>query len=471
MSPVRAFASRHGFQHGCGVRSFHVTIRSCLLASALLSAPVLAQDDEVTEPIAQTIAPEPSPLSAAQAAAARGDHAEALSRFLRLLSTEPDNVAALSGAGTAALGVGDVNAATGFYARAEALDPRNGPVKAGLAVTLMQNGNPRGALRLFKEATDLGVPVASIAANRGLAYDLRGDPRRAQADYQLVLATHPDAEVTRRLATSQAISGDLTSAMATLDPLLRRQDVAAWRTRAFVFALTGDVAGATAGAALVMPRDQVAALTPYLARLGSLRAADKAAAIHLGRFPGEGPQDVRQAARTVSAPKLPIDEAVLKAPPVVVAAPAPQPAPVEPAGPTPQELAARRKAEAAAQARADAAAKAKAAALAKAKEEREEKAAAQALARKNPARHFVQVAGGANESDLVKEWDKLKDKWSTQLRGQSPWKMHYRFTNRLMIGPFPTSGAAQSWVSARNKEGFSTFRVSTRAGEVVERLN
>jgi hypothetical protein len=48
--------------------------------------------------------------------------------------------------------------------------------------------------------------------------------------------------------------------------------------------------------------------------------------------------------------------------------------------------------------------------------------------------------------------------------------MHYRFTNRLLIGPFPSSAAAQDWVTARKKEGMATFRVSTHAGEEVEKL-
>ncbi|WP_420141610.1 SPOR domain-containing protein [Sphingomonas sp.] len=447
-------------------------LRSLLLACTaflpLTAAPVRAQEEDVTEPVASAAVDRaPDAMALAQAAATRGDHAEALSRYLRILSDEPDNVAALAGAGTAALGVGDVNAATGFLARADALDPRNGPVKAGIAVTMIQNDNPRGALRLFREAVDLGVPVTSILADRGLAYDLRGDPRRAQADYQLALAARPDDEVTRRLALSQAISGDRTAALATLDPLLRRQDVPAWRTRAFVLALTGDPTAAAEGAGYVMPPDQVLALTPYLGRLGGLRNAQKAAAIHLGRFPGEG-DDQKQAARTVSAPKLAVDTSALAAPPVVAAA---SPAP----GPTPAELAARAQAEAAArakeEARVAAAAKAKADALARARKEREEKAAAQAVARRNPARHFVQVAGGANEADLPKEWAKLKAKWPGQLGGQTPWRMAYRFTNRLLIGPFPSSSAAQAWVGARQKEGFATFRVSTRAGEVVERLN
>ena len=106
-----------------------------------------------------------------------------------------------------------------------------------------------------------------------------------------------------------------------------------------------------------------------------------------------------------------------------------------------------------------------------AKAKREKEAEAREVARKNPARHWVQVAGGANKRDLGKEWDKLKAKWPSQLASKSPWTTHYRFTNRLLIGPFPTSKAAQDWVGDRKKEGFPTFRVETRAGEEVERID
>ena len=39
-----------------------------------------------------------------------------------------------------------------------------------------------------------------------------------------------------------------------------------------------------------------------------------------------------------------------------------------------------------------------------------------------------------------------------------------------MVGPFPTSDAAQDWVGERKKEGLATFRVETAAGDVVERV-
>jgi Flp pilus assembly protein TadD len=439
-----------------------------LLPAALPAQP--PQEEGEMQPIQAPQQLAPDALQLAQAAAARGDSAEALSRYLRILSATPDDMVALIGAGRAALDVGDTNAAAGFLSRADVLDPKNGQVKAGLAGTMLANGNARAALRLFNEAVALGVNQADIAADRGLAYDLRGAPKRAQADYGLAMRTKPSDEVTRRMALSYAIAGDRVSALATLDPLLRKQDIPAWRDRVFVYALTGDLADAQHDAALVLPPDQVAALTPYLPRLAGLRQSDKAAAVHFGRFPGETPPEPKPV--VVAAPRIPIDRATL-APP---AAPAQTFAQVAAAAqPTPTTSAPEPQVSAAAQAKLDAKARAadkrRQAAEAAAKAKREQEAEARELARKNPARHWVQIAGGANKRDLGKEWDKLKGKWSSQLAGRSPWTTHYRFTNRLLIGPFATSNAAQDWVSDRKKEGFATFRVETRAGELVERVD
>jgi tetratricopeptide (TPR) repeat protein len=449
----------------------HSKIRLLALAAALAALPVAlhAQEEEL-QPIEAPQQLAPDAVQLAQQAAARGDSAEALSRYLRILATTPDNMPALIGAGQAALAVGDTNAAAGFFSRADTLDPKNGQVKAGLANTMLANGNARAALRLFNEAVSLGVNQADIAADRGLAYDLRGAPKRAQADYGLALRTKPSDEVTRRMALSYAFAGDRASALATIDPLLRKQDVPAWRDRVFIYALTGDVADAQHDASLILPPAQVAALAPYLPRLAALKPSDRAAAVHLGRFPGETPPEVKPT--IIAAPRIPIDRATLV--PQQPSAPAQTFAQVQAAAQqaqmeqAPQIDPAR---QTKLDARARAAEKRREAAEAAAKARREREAEAREVARKNPARHWVQIAGGANKRDLGKEWDKLKGRWSSQLAGRSPWTTHYRFTNRLLIGPFATSKAAQDWVGERKKEGFSTFRVETRAGEEVERVD
>lgn len=217
-----------------------------------------------------------------------GDAATTLSTHLRTLASSPRDLSALLGAGQAALDVGDPNAALGFFARAEDLAPNNGRAKAGLASALVQLEKPDDALPLFGQALAMGVSESEIAADRGLAYDLRGDNKRAQKDYALALKRGPDDEVTRRYALSLGISGDREGAIELLDPLLRKQDRAAWRARSFILALTGDVAGANGVARQVMPGPLAASMAPFLTRLSKLNPAEQAHAVNFGTMPADG---------------------------------------------------------------------------------------------------------------------------------------------------------------------------------------
>jgi Flp pilus assembly protein TadD len=224
----------------------------------------------------------------AERAYAANDPAEALARYLRVLAQNPRDLNALTGAGRAAIDIGDANAAVSFYARAEELSPRDGRIKAGLGSAMVQLVQPRSALRLFEDAVSLGVPVADIASDRGLAYALRGDSKRARADFELALANRPNPETIRRLAITQAIDGDMPGALARLDPLLRKQDKAAWRDRVFILAIRGDISAAQATAKAMLPPQQADALMPFLDRIGKLRPGQQAAAVHFGQFPSDG---------------------------------------------------------------------------------------------------------------------------------------------------------------------------------------
>jgi Flp pilus assembly protein TadD len=225
--------------------------------------------------------------------------ADRLSRHLRELASDPTSLSALIGAGQASLDVGDGNAALGFFARADERSPRNGQVKHGLARALLMVDNPREALKMFAEARSHGIPDVLLAPDRGLAYDLRGDTRRAQQDYALALTRGASDEVTKRYALSLGISGERDRALQLLDPLLYKRDQGAWRARAFVLAMTGDVRGASAITHQVMPQRMAQTMDQFLARLPGLNAAQKAAAVHLG----EMPSNVRFAANTTQPPR------------------------------------------------------------------------------------------------------------------------------------------------------------------------
>jgi Flp pilus assembly protein TadD len=212
----------------------------------------------------------------------------ALSRNLRTLAANPRSVTALMGAGRAALDLGDPQAALTFFARAEEQMPRDGRVKMWIASALIQLQQPHAALKFFRDATDLGVPAADLARDRGLAHDLAGNPREAQRDYRMALQKGRDDEVTRRLALSLAISGEREPALGLLQDQLLVRDRAAERARALVLALTGDAAGATRAVQTAMPGPQASAMSPFLARLPTLAPAERALAVHLGVFPQDG---------------------------------------------------------------------------------------------------------------------------------------------------------------------------------------
>jgi len=212
----------------------------------------------------------------------------ALSRNLRSLAANPKSVTALMGAGKAALDLGDAQAALTFFARAEEQMPSDGRVKMWIASALVQLQQPHAALKFFRDATDLGVPAAEIARDRGLAHDIAGNPREAQRDYRIALQKGRDDEVTRRLALSLAISGEREPALRLLEDQLLVRDRAAERARALVLALTGDTAGATRAVQAAMPGPQAGAMSPFLARLPTLSPAERALAVHLGVFPGDG---------------------------------------------------------------------------------------------------------------------------------------------------------------------------------------
>ena len=282
-----------------------------------------------------------------------GDPAATLSAHLRTLAANPRDLFALLGAGQAALDAGDPNAALGFFARADEIAPSNGRAKAGLASALVQLEKPDDALPLFGQAVSLGVPEAEIAADRGLAYDLRGDNRRAQKDYALALKRGANDEVMRRYALSLGISGEQAAAMQMLDPLLRRQDQGAWRARAFILALTGDVAAANTVTRQVMPAPLAASMSPFLTRLARLNPAEKAHAVNFGTMPSDGqtfasvqtgdpfkPVVTPRADISAGAGLIPAGEPLGRKPAgtlVASAAPVPKPIAVPPPPPKPAE--------------------------------------------------------------------------------------------------------------------------------------
>ena len=154
-----------------------------------------------------------SGATAAQSADAAATPGADLRRQLGELAANPTSVSELVATGRTALKVGDDQGALGFFTRASQLAPQDARVKAGLAAANARTGRPETALMLFSEALAAGAPLGEIAAERGLAYDLLGQPARAQQDYLTSLKLKEDPEVRRRLALSLAISGQREAAL------------------------------------------------------------------------------------------------------------------------------------------------------------------------------------------------------------------------------------------------------------------
>jgi tetratricopeptide (TPR) repeat protein len=213
---------------------------------------------------------------------------DALARYLRVLASDPKDFSSLIGAGKAALQIGDPQAAAGFFARADEVNSRSPLPQAGMGAVSVANGEATAAMPYFTRALQLGAAPSQIGCDRGLAYDLMGQQKLAQADYRAAL-NGPDAtEARRRLALSLAISGDKAGAIQTLAPLSAMGDAAAGRVRAFVLALSGDSQGAMVAIDAAMPGSW-SRVSPFLQRLPTLAAGQKAAAVNLGIFPGEAP--------------------------------------------------------------------------------------------------------------------------------------------------------------------------------------
>jgi len=236
-----------------------------LLALAAQSERVSAQR-EIVQPL-------PAP--------AEGRLGDALSR----LAQDATDVSALLDAGEASLELGDIEAAIGFFGRANDLSPNNARMKLGLAKAYTRSRRPVEALRLFAEAEQAGVTTAQMAEDRGLAFDLVGDAASAQQLYRVALANGAGDEITRRLALSQAISGDREGFEATLLPLLQKRDVSAYRTRAFGLAIMGKAREAKEIANTMLSSGMGARMAAYFEYMPRLTKAQQAAAGNLGIFP------------------------------------------------------------------------------------------------------------------------------------------------------------------------------------------
>jgi len=365
---------------------------------------------------------------AAPAMAAQADTpATTLDRCLRALASDPKDFGSLIAAGKAALQIGDPEAAGGFFARADEVNPRSPWPQAGMGAVSVANGQPQAAMPYFARAVQLGATAATIGADRGLAYDLMGMQQQAQADYRAALSGTEGVEARRRLALSLAISGDRNGALQTLAPLAATGDAATTRLRAFILALTGDPNGALAATNAAMPGSG-ASVAPFLRRLAALQPAQKAAAVNLGIFPDSNAPVLASAGSTPvytsysAAPqgdRLASIDALLKDPAPAAAAPAPRIA-----QPAPQR----------------ATQVAYSASVSRQHPVRATPAPA-------PQRIWLTLASADSPSDFADQFERIKSRGEDMFDGIQGYVANTPGRARLVIGPFRNSSDAQIFAS------------------------
>lgn len=366
----------------------------------------------------------------------------ALARYVHTLAEDPKDFGALVGAGRAALELGDTQAAAGFFARADEVNPRSPSPQAGMGAVSVANGDAKGAMPYFTRAKQLGASASNFGSDRGLAYDLLGRQAEAQADYRAALGGPDGDEARRRLALSLAISGDKAGALQALAPLMAKGDAGAARSRAFVLALTGDSNGAMVAIDAAMPGSW-ARVAPFLQRLPGLQAGQKAAAVNLGIFPDAGDTAYAYAAptnQTSSDRLVGIDELLhgnLSAPqPVAAPAPVPswQTAPVQVAYAAPVS-----------------------------RETVQQPRNASAPARKI----WLQLASGQDAGALPSQFRRLKSKSRELFDGIQPYVAKSPDRARLVIGPFRNVSDAQIFADDLETVDITSVRWSNSESDQI----
>jgi Flp pilus assembly protein TadD len=377
---------------------------------------------------------------------------DALARNVKVLGSRPKDFDALIGAGRAALALGDTMAAAGFFGRAEEVWPASPLPQAGMGAAMALSGEARGALQYFGRAAQLGATQSMIGADRGLAYDLLGQHAQAQADYRAALLGKDGDEARRRLALSLAITGKKPEALSLLSPLMTRGDAAAARTRAFVLALSGDVAGARAAIEAAMPGSS-AQMGYFFQKLAALRSDQKAAAVNLGMFPESGVQvasaaTVPQASGTTGLASVPEDRMKSiedwlssRSSAATQAQPAEAPQQVASMSLPPRATAPRQRV------RMDS-----------------------SLSIYSTQKLWLQLASGANASSLPAEFDRMKRRNSDLFDGISGYVFDDGTRARLLVGPFRSSEDAGIFADDLASVHIDAFTWTSKPGQAIRKL-
>lgn len=403
-----------------------------------------------------------------------------LNRALVDLAKRPRDIDALVEAGTAALEVGDLDGAVGFFGRARELEPDDADVALGLARVYLRSGRASDALVQFARALSGGIAARELLTDQALAFDLVGDQPSAQAAYSRALQLNPeDHEARRRLAISHAIVGNRPGFEDALRPLLDSRDMGAFRARAFGLAIFGDQQRAAAIVEQVMPRDLAGRLVPYLAYMPRLTRPQQAAAANLGIFPraAEIGRDDPRLARFTNESRAdrrlePAGEPLGRGGQTSPSGASPVVGPVASA---PAAAATTRVEDAFADlgsgALPDARVSGNAVDIARIAVPREvlaKPATREPQKPLHPARVWVQLATGRDRGALGFDWRRISRNGGDLLARMKPYTTPWGEAHRLLAGPLDTRDKAQELVRALKAKGLDSFVYSSPEGEQIQ---
>lgn len=221
----------------------------------------------------------------------QGELAGAMIFYDRALQFDPRHTSAYRAAAANAMARGSDAEAGRYYSTWAGAEPRNPEPLIGLASTLITPQRPAEALVLLQRAEDLGGHPGRIAAQRGIAYDLLGDPAAAQRAYAVALDADPgDALTTQRMALSLALAGQDGAALTLMKRFGSEPESAeVRRALALIHALAGRRTDAAEIAASLAPMAEARKLRSFYAQLARLAPRDRAVAVHLGMLPSGAP--------------------------------------------------------------------------------------------------------------------------------------------------------------------------------------
>jgi hypothetical protein len=141
----------------------------------------------------------------------------ALARYVRALADDTKDFNSLIGAGRAALALGDTQAAAGFFARADAVNPQSPLPQAGMGAVQAANGDAKAAMPgswsrvspFLQRLPSLAPAAKAAAVNLGIFPDSNGASYAYAAPQRTAPAT---------VAMSQTVT---TDRLAGIDALLQ----------------------------------------------------------------------------------------------------------------------------------------------------------------------------------------------------------------------------------------------------------